>query len=439
MSQTSQLTSLAPWAAPAPAEGRVSSMAQGLIGSEILRIAAEIRGLKAEGRDVCDLTVGDFDARHFPVPEVLAAGIQAALERGETHYPPTAGLVELRRAVRAFYARELDLDYPQECVTVSCGARPIIYASYAALCDPGDRVVYPVPSWNNNHYTHLVGAHGVPLVCRADERFMPTPAAVREVLPGARLLLLNSPLNPSGTMISADALRAIGEMVLAENEARARRGERPLYVVYDHIYWMLRFGGETHVTPPGLVPEMARYTVFVDGISKAFAATGLRVGWGVGPADVIERMSAVLAHIGAWAPRPEQAATAALLDDPQAVRDYHARFIPALETRLRRLHTGLQDLKARGFAVDSIPPMGAIYLTARLHPFGRRTADGRELRTNDDVRRFVLSEAGMGVVPFQAFGVPGDEGWFRLSVGAVSEREVEDALPRLEAALAGLS
>jgi aspartate aminotransferase len=177
----------------------------------------------------------------------------------------------------------------------------------------------------------------------------------------------------------------------------------------------------------------------VDGISKAFAATGLRVGWGVGPVDVMSRMSAVLGHVGAWAPRPEQAATVALLDDAAGLREFHDRFRPAVQSRLERLHAGLQALKARGLPVESIPPMGAIYLTARLHPFGRRDAAGRPLRTNEDVRRCVLEDAGLAVVPFQAFGSHDDSGWFRLSVGAVSEREIEEALPRLEAALSSLA
>lgn len=424
---------------PAPAPARVSAMAAGLVGSEILRIAAEIRALKAAGRSVCDLSVGDFDPRQFPIPEGLASAIQAALTKGETNYPPSNGVLELREAVRRFYARELGLDYPLGGVLVAGGARPLIYGAYRAVCDPGDRIIYPIPSWNNNHYTHLVGGVGTPVTCGAEDRFMPTPEAVRPLLPGARLLVLNSPLNPTGTMIEPAALRALAEMVVVENERRAGRGERPLYLLYDHIYWMLRFGGARHVTPGEVLPEAAPYTILVDGLSKAFAATGVRVGWGLGPSDVIERMSAVLGHVGAWAPRAEQVATAAWLDDAAAMRAFHASFIPAVEARLQRLHTGFQALKDRGLPVDSVPPMGAIYLTARLRLFGRRDAGGNELRTNDDVRRFVLEAAGIGIVPFQAFGAPEDSGWFRLSVGAVSEREVEEALPRLEAALASLA
>ena len=438
--ETTTALDLASFTSPAAgAAGRVSAMAGALVGSEILKIASEIRALTAAGRTLCNLTVGDFDPRHFPIPEALARAVRNALDSGETNYPPSDGVLRLRQAVQRFYARELGLSYPLESVLIAGGARPVIYAIYRTVCDPGDRVVYPVPSWNNNHYAHLVSAVGVPVVCRPEHRFLPTRDALRTTLPGARLLCLNSPLNPAGTAITRADLLGICEAVLQENASRERQGERPLYLLYDHIYWMLCFGGTVHVTPPELLPEMARYTLFVDGISKAFAATGLRVGWAVGPADVVGRMSAVLGHVGAWAPRAEQVATAALLDDPEAIRAFHARFKPAVESRLDLLHQGFQALKAQGLPVESIPPMGAIYLTARVHPFGRRTPEGVTLQTNEEVRRYLLEAAGVAVVPFQAFGSRDDSGWFRLSVGAVSEAEIRDALPRLGAALSALS
>jgi aspartate aminotransferase len=337
--------------------------------------------------------------------------------------------------VARFYARRLSLVYPLESVLVAAGARPVIYATFRAICDPGDRVVYPVPSWNNNHYTHMVDGVGVPVACGREHLFLPTRELLAGALRGARLLCLSSPLNPAGTLFGRDTLLGIVDAVRAENEGRERRGERPLYLMYDHIYWMLCFGGAEHLTPPGLVPEVARYTVFVDGISKAFAATGLRVGWALGPADVVDRMSAVLGHVGAWAPRAEQVATAALLDDEAAIRDFQAGFAPAVERRLDLLHRGLQEMKAAGLPVDSIPPAGSIYLTARIHPFGRRTPAGVALATNEQVRRWVLEAASIGIVPFQAFGWPADDGWFRLSVGAVGEAEVAAALPRLAEAL----
>jgi aspartate aminotransferase len=432
------LTALARDPGPFPAP-RIAAMAQSLIGSEILRIAGEIRTLVAAGRKVCDLTVGDFSPQHFPIPEKLKEDVREALERGETNYPPAAGMGALREAVQRLYARELGLEYPVESVLITGGSRPVIYAIYRTLCDPGDRVVYPVPSWNNNHYVHMVGATGVGVPCRAEDRFLPTREALQAALPGARLLALNSPLNPAGTALSAETLAAVCDAILDENARRAGRGERPLYLMYDQVYWMLRFGGTVHATPVELRPEMARYTVFVDGISKGFAATGLRVGWAVGPTDIVARMSAILGHVGAWAPRAEQVATAALLDDPAAIREFHATFLRRLQGRLDQLHRGVQELKSQGLPVDSLPPMGAIYLAARVHPFGSRTPDGTELRTNEQVRRYLLDAAGVAAVPFQAFGCAEDDGWFRLSVGAVGERDIDEALPRLAQALAALT
>lgn len=431
------LTALASDPGPQPGR-RVSAMAAALAGAEILKIAAEIRGLLAAGRKICNLTIGDFAPRHFPIPVGLAAGIHAALERGETNYPPPDGILELRQAVRRLYARELGLEYPVESVLITGGARPVIYAIYRTLCDPGDRVVYPVPSWNNNHYVHMLGATGVPVACRPEERFMPTRELLSGALVGARLLSLNSPLNPAGTAITPETLAPICEAVLEENEARARRGERPLYLMYDHVYWMLCFGDSVHVTPPGLISEMARYTIFVDGISKHFAATGLRVGWAVGPADVIERMSTLLGLVGAWAPRPEQVATASWLDDAAAVQEYRSSYTRNVHSRLDLLHRGFQAMKARGLPVESIPPRGAIYLTARIAPFGRRAPAGGVLATNEEIRRYLLEAAGVAVIPFQAFGTTGEDGWFRLSVGAVGEQEIREALPRIEAALGGV-
>lgn len=420
------------------AEARIAEMARGLVGSEILKIAGDIRALVRGGRDICNLTVGDFDPKQFPIPARLKTAIVAALERGETNYPPSDGVLDLRQAVVRFYERELGLKYPVESVLIAGGARPLLYGIYRTLLDPGERVVYPVPSWNNNHYVHLSGAVGVPVLAKREHAFLPTIEDLAPTLPTARLLCLNSPLNPTGTAFDRDTLHAICNAVLAENSARERRGARALYLMYDHIYWMLCTRGTTHVTPPELTPEIARYCIFVDGISKAFAATGVRVGWGVGPVDVMERMSAVLGHVGAWAPRAEQVATVALLDDTEGIRDYHATFKVAVEARLRRLHEGLDAMRKKGMAVESLPPMGAIYLTARIAPFGKRTADGKVLASSEDVRRYLLEAAGFAVVPFRAFGAEQDEGWFRLSVGAVSEEQIAAALPRVEGALAAL-
>lgn len=428
------------WASSGASDGdRISTMAGGLVGSEILAIASDIRARVRDGVDICNLTVGDFSPTQFQVPTLLREGIEAALADGQTNYPPSNGILELREAVVRFYERELGLRYPLDSVLIASGARPCIYAGYRALVDGGDTVAYPVPSWNNNHYCHMLGAAKLEIPCGVDSKFLPTRDDLLDAIPKARLLCLNSPLNPTGTAIDEDALRGICEAIVAENHRREQAGARPLFLLYDQIYWMLTFDGVRHVSPPGLVPEMARWTVFVDGISKAFAATGVRVGWAVGPTDVINRMSAILGHVGAWAPRAEQLATVGLLDDVDAIAAYHAEFKVGVLDRLRALHTGLVALRDAGLPVDAVAPMGAIYLTVRIAPFGKRTPDGKVLETNDDVRRYLLDRARVGIVPFQAFGVgEGGRGWFRLSVGAVGLDDIGAALPRIADALRSL-
>jgi len=201
---------------------------------------------------------------------------------------------------------------------------------------------------------------------------------------------------------------------------------------------MLTFGDTTHVTPVGLRPAMRDYTIFVDGISKAFAATGLRVGWAVGPSDVMARMSDLLGHVGAWAPRAEQGATARLLGATGEVQAYRRGMLAGLQQRLDALYDGLRAMAAEGLPVEVIPPMGAIYLSVRFAVLGRRTDAGATLATNEEVRAYLLDRAALGVVPFQAFGLVEDTGWFRLSVGAVSPDEIAAMLPRLHEALGAL-
>ncbi len=417
--------------------GRLATMAAGLKGSEILKIAADIRAQMAAGVTICNLTVGDFDSKQFPIPDFLRDAITAAIKNGETNYPPSDGVMPLRQSLQRFYKSQLDLDYPIEGILVTGGARPAIYGTYRSLVDPGDVVVYPVPSWNNNHYCHQLGAVGRAVVCSPEDSFLPTRAKLQDAIRGARLLSLNSPLNPTGTAFSADVLSAICDMVLEEN---ARRGtsQRPLYVMYDQVYWMLTFGGVKHVTPVGLRPEMRPYTIFVDGLSKPFSATGLRVGWCVGPSDVIASMSNILGHVGAWAPRAEQIASAQLLDRPDVIRDFHAVSKKAEQARLDALFKGLTALKSAGLPVDALAPAGAIYLTARFDLAGKRTQENFVLHTNEEIRRYLLNAAGCAIVPFQAFGSKQDDGWFRMSIGAVSLADIEAMFPRVDAALRAL-
>ena len=419
-----------------PAPPHSSLLAEGLIGSPILKIAAEVRALAASGQKLCNLTVGDFAPSEFPVPELLSRELAAAVQRGETNYPPSAGMPALRKAVAAFCQRRLGLDVENDGVLVAAGARPLIYAAYRIVADPGEKVVFPVPSCNNVHYCQMSGARPVTIACDASTAFLPTAAQLAGRLGDARMLVLNSPVNPTGTVFTAEQLADICDAVLEENERRSGV-DRPLYLLYDQVYWMLTFGVE-HVHPVALRPEMARYTIYVDGISKSFAATGLRVGWGVGPTPVIQQMSDLLTHVGAWAPRPEQVASAALLGNDGEIDRFHERMRGEVLSRLQALHDGIDDLKRDGLPVDAAIPSGAIYLSARFQLHGMREAD-RTLRTDDDVRSYLLRSAGLAAVPFSAFGQPEGSGWFRLSVGAVSLAEVKELMPRVRSSLHALS
>lgn len=405
-------------------------------GSEILKIAAQIRALVASGTEVCNLTVGDFSPQQFPIPERLRDATVEALMAGNTNYPPSDGMPELRKAVVDLYERMLGLRYPIDSVAIMSGARPALYATYAALLDPGETAVYPVPSWNNNHYTHLTGARAIELPTHREDGFLPTADLLAPYIDQARLIAINTPLNPTGTAISAEELTKIGEMIVAENQRREKAGERSLFLLYDQIYWMLTFGETRHYTPPELVPQMAAYTIFVDGISKAFAATGVRVGWAVAPPHIAARMRDLLGHVGAWAPKAEQIGTSTLLNDPEAISQYHQHMLPGVQQRLEMLYNGIMAMQDVGLPVDAIPPQGAIYLSAHFDLIGK-TINGTTFDTNEDIRRYLLEQAGFAVVPFGAFGLKDENGWMRLSVGATSPKQIEGALPRVRAALEG--
>jgi aspartate aminotransferase len=209
--------------------------------------------------------------------------------------------------------------------------------------------------------------------------------------------------------------------------------------MYDQIYSQLTFEGVKHEDPVSLRPEMRPYTIFVDGISKSLAATGVRVGWAFGPMQVIDKMKSILGHVGALAPRPEQFATAQFMNTENAYDAFIREMNEKVAKRLMAFHEGMQILKKKGLPVDSVVPEGAIYLTIQFDLKDKVKINGDRIQNTADITQFLLEEAKLAVVPFSAFGASKESNWYRLSVGTATERDVQEALHAVEKAITMLS
>ncbi|MFN4286213.1 MAG: pyridoxal phosphate-dependent aminotransferase [Lacibacter sp.] len=416
---------------------KLSHLAETLIGSEIVKLGNQIKERIRLGEHIYNFTIGDFDSSVFPIPQELEDAIVEAYRQRHTTYPAAEGILELRQSVSDFIREREGISYGVDEIQIASGGRPLIYAAFRALVDAGDRVIYAVPSWNNNHYVHFTGAEHVVVATTPATNFMPTAEALAPLLPGATLLCLCTPQNPTGTMLSRTELDAICQLILAENQRR-RPDEKPLFLLFDQMYWTLTYGNNEHVNPIALYSQLKPYTVFIDGISKVFAATGVRVGWALGPALIISRMKAILSHVGAWAPMAEQKATAAFLRKKEAIDAYLNSFREAIYYRLTTISAGFQQLKAAGYAVDVIEPQGAIYLTVKFDLKGKRKPDGTLLEKQADVTQYLLEAAQLALVPFSAFGADAEAPWYRLSVGTCRKEDIPAFLGRLQQALAQL-
>ena len=417
---------------------RLSQLAETLIGSEIVKLGADIKEKIKQGDKIYNFTIGDFDSAIFPIPVELQNEIINAFNNRYTNYPPAEGIAELREAVAQFLLQRTGLQYNSNEILIAAGGRPLIYAAYRAIVDKGEKVIYPVPSWNNNHYVHFTEGQHVVIETKKENNFMPTSAEIKPHIKDASLLALCSPLNPTGTTFTKEELEAICDLVIAENESRGA-DEKKMYLLYDQIYWTLTYGSTQHYNPVSLRPAMKGYTIFIDGISKAFAATGVRVGWSMGPANLIAKMNAINSHVGAWSPMAEQHATANYLLQPAAIDTYFIHFKSGIEERLNRIYEGLIQLKKAGFSVDAVAPQAAIYLTIQINLVGKTTAAGKKLINQSDVTAYLLDEAKLAIVPFSFFGAPADNSWYRLSVGTCKKEEIAEMLDNLKNALEKLS
>jgi aspartate aminotransferase len=230
----------------------------------------------------------------------------------------------------------------------------------------------------------------------------------------------------------------ICQLVIEENNSRKITGQKPLYVLYDQIYWMLTMKEIVHTDPVSLIDEMKEYTIFVDGISKSLAATGVRVGWSFGPEYVISKMKAILGHIGAWAPKAEQVAVSNFLNNKTALQEFIYDLKEKINIRFSLIFNGFEALKSNGLPVNIIAPEGAIYLTAQFKLIGKETASGIVISSTQHITSYLLNEAQLAVVPFTAFGVENGTDWYRLSVGTITAEEIPEMINKLESALCKL-
>lgn len=413
---------------------KLSNLSETLIGSEIVKLGGEIREKIRQGERIYNFTVGDFDPAIFPIPKELEDAIVEAYRNHFTNYPAAEGNLDLLEALAHYIRSSEGLDYGISEMLVSSGGRPLIYATFRAICDKDDKVLYAVPSWNNNHYTHFVGGGHVVVEAKPENNFMPVAADMKPFIRDITLISLCSPQNPTGTTFRKQELEDICDMVLEENKRRGS-DEKKVYVMYDQMYWQLTYGDTRHYNPVSLRPAMREYTIFIDAISKAFASTGVRVGWSMGPAAIIAKMRMILTHVGAWAPMAEQKAVAVYLTKKESIRTYLTHFKKELEERLRRIYEGLMALKAEGLAVDAIEPEAAIYLTIKIDLAGKTTNEGKLLKTQSDVTAYLLNNAGLAVVPFYAFGTDRTSAWYRLSVGTCKKEEIVEMITKLRVAL----
>jgi aspartate aminotransferase len=414
----------------------LSALAEHIIGSEIIRIGAEVNERIRSGARIFNMTIGDFNPAVFPVPEHLSASITKHYQAHQTNYPAAEGMAELRQAIAHLLRRRGGLEFnPADEILVAGGARPLIYSIYRTIVDPGEFVLYGVPSWNNNHYTYLNNAHSIMVPTLPENNFMPGAKDIEPHIDKITLLALCSPQNPTGTVFTKQDLLGICSLVIEENKKRLAHGKKPVYVMYDQIYWELTYGDTVHYDPVSLMPEMKPFTIYVDGISKSLAATGVRVGWCTGPKHIIAKMKAILTHIGAWAPRAEQLATADFLLDVKEYDAFLEKQKSELEFRLNGFYQGFSELQKKGLPIRAIAPQAALYLTVEFPLHGWQTDQGMILHSTKDITTYLLDTAGVALVPFYAFGAPDNSPWYRLSVGTCSRDDVYQAVQAIESAL----
>ena len=374
---------------------------------------------KARGEDVIDLGLGEPD---FDTPAHIVEAAHAAALRGETRYPPTQGTTAMREAVVSKLKRENTLDYALDEVIVSNGAKQVLFNAMMATLEPGDEVLLCAPYFGQyKDIVLILGGTPVALTCPAETGFRLTPDQLAgAITPKTRWIMLNLPSNPAGAVYSDDDLRALGA-VLAQHPN--------VLILSDEIYEHILFDGRRFLSFAAANPGLKDRTLTVNGVSKAYAMTGWRIGYGAGPKPLIAAMTKVQSQICSGACSIAQAAATAALNGPQdAVREFCQAFEARRDLVVRRI------AQIDGLTLD--PPGGAFYgLIGCSGLIGARTPDGETLDNDADVTAFILKAAGIAAVPGSAYEL---SPFFRISTAASTE-VLDHAMDRLDAALKTLT
>ena len=377
------------------------------------------KALRATGVDVIDLGLGEPD---FPTPPHVAGAAHAAALRGETLYTAAAGTPALRAAVAEKFRRENGLDYGPDDIVVANGAKQIIFNALMATLDEGDEAILPAPYFvSYPEMVKLLGGVPVTPVCGAEDGFRLTPAVLEAAItPRTKWLFLNMPGNPSGAVYSREDLRILGEVL-------ARHPQ--VLILSDEIYEHIIFDGRKFVSFGQACPELRARTLIVNGVAKAYAMTGWRVGYAAGPAPLLKAMNTVQSQSVTSVAAPMQAAALAALTGPQ---ECIAQFRQAFQRRRDLVVAGVAGIP--GLTLP--PPEGPSYAqTGAAVLMGRAHNEGRSLATDADVSDYLLNHAHVGSVPGAAYGV---SPFFRIST-ATSDAVLTDAIARLSRAVAALS
>lgn len=399
-------------------EFRKASRINAIEVSEILQIGTRAAQLKQQGRPVIVLGAGE---PNFDTPDHIKQAAVDAIWAGETKYTALTGTPELKQAIKAKFQRDHGLDFAADEILVSAGAKQVIYNAFMASLEPGDEVIVPAPYWAS--YVDIIAlAGGTPVLvpCGAETGFRMLPAQLQAALsPRTRWVLFNSPSNPSGAAYGAAEYAPLLEVLLQYPD---------VWVMADDMYEHIVYDGFDFATPAAVEPRLKSRCLTINGVSKAYAMTGWRIGYGAGPAELISAMAVIQGQSTSCASSVSQAAAQAALNGPQDV----------LQTRLAGFQRR-RDLVVAGLnAIDGIScprPEGAFYTFANCAGvLGRGCPDGTVIESDADFCRYVLEFHNVAVVPGRAFGV---SPYFRISY-ATSEEELIEALARIGQAVASL-